>query len=63
MKHWAVAVIAECLSHRPVGGIIGPKPVGNDDYVIAIKDIRDERLHVGRTPPDYASRVSGLRRH
>ena len=29
------------------------KPVGPDDYVLAIEDVRDERVHVGRTPTDF----------
>ena len=53
MKQWAVAILAEYLSHRPIGRIVGLKPVRDDDYVLAIEDIRDERVHVGRTPLDF----------
>jgi hypothetical protein len=27
--------------------------VSDDDYVLAIEDVRDERVHVGRTPRDF----------
>jgi hypothetical protein len=53
MKQRAVALIADYLSHRPIGRIVGLKPVGDDDYVLAIEDVRDERVHVGRTPRDF----------
>jgi hypothetical protein len=55
MKQRAVAILAEYLSRRPVGRIVGLKRVADDDYVLAIEDIRDERVHVGRTPTDFES--------
>jgi len=53
MKQRSVAIVAEYLSHRPIGRIVGLKPVGDNDYVLAIEDVRDERVHVGRTPRDF----------
>lgn len=46
---------ASSRSHRRlrrptrIGRVVGLKPVGRDDYVLAIEDVRDERVHVGRT--------------
>ena len=53
MKQRAVAIVAEYLSHRPLGRVVGLKSIGDDDYVLAIEDVRDERVHVGRTPRDF----------
>ncbi len=53
MKQRAVAVLAEYLSRRPIGRIVGLKAVRPDDYVVAIEDLRDERVHVGRRPLDF----------
>ena len=61
MKQRAVALVADYLSHRPVGRIVGLKPVGDDDYVIAIEDARDERVHVGRTPRDFAPWLKSIK--
>ena len=52
MKQRAVAIVAEYLSHRPLGRVVGLKPIGDDDYVVAIEDVRDGRVHVVRTPRD-----------
>lgn len=52
MKQRAVAIVAEYLSQRPKGRIVAVKTVGEDDYVMAIEDIRDGRVHVVRTPKD-----------
>ena len=53
MKQRAVALIADYVGRRGIGRIVGLKPVGPDDYVLAIEDFRDERVHVGRTPRDF----------
>ncbi len=53
MKQRAVAIFAEYLSIRPLGRVVAVEPIGDDDYVLAIEDIRDERVHVGRTPLDF----------
>jgi len=53
MKQRAVAILAEYLSQRPIGRIACLKRVGEDDYVLAIEDVRDERVHVGRAPLDF----------
>ena len=52
MKQRAVAMMAEYLSHRPLGRLVKVKPVAEDDYVLAIEDIRDGRVHIARTPGD-----------
>ena len=53
MKQRAVALIADYVGRRGIGRVVGLKPVGRDDYVLAIEDVRDERVHVGRTPRDF----------
>jgi hypothetical protein len=52
MKQRAVAIVADYLSHRPLGRIVGLKRVGEDDYVLAIEDLRDGRVHLAKTPRD-----------
>jgi hypothetical protein len=52
MKQRAVAIVAEYLFHRPLGRVVGLKSVADDDYIMAIEDIRDGRVHVARTPRD-----------
>lgn len=52
MKQRAVAIFAECLSIRPRGRVVAVRPIGDDDYVVAIEDVRDGRVHVARTPRD-----------
>jgi hypothetical protein len=52
MKQRAVAIVADYLSHRPLGRVVGLKAIAHDDYVLAIEDIRDGRIHVARTPND-----------
>jgi len=53
VKQRAVTILAEYLSYRPIGRIVGLKTVRPDDYILAIEDVRDERVHVGRTPRDF----------
>ena len=50
MRRWA---LADYVGRRGIGRVVGLKPVGCDDYVLAIEDVRDERVHVGRTPTDF----------
>ena len=52
MKQRAVAMVADYLSNRPLGRVVGLKAIADDDYVLAIEDIRDGRVHVVRTPSD-----------
>jgi hypothetical protein len=52
MKQRAVAIIADYLSHRPLGRVVGLKATGDDDYILAIEDLRDGRVHVVKTPGD-----------
>ena len=52
MKQRAVAIFAEYLSARPLGRVVAVRPIGDDDYVLAIEDVRDGRVHVARTPRD-----------
>jgi hypothetical protein len=52
MKQRAVAIVAADLSHRPLGRVVELKAIADDDYVLAIEDVRDGRVHVVRTPRD-----------
>jgi hypothetical protein len=52
MKQRAVAIVADYLSHRPLGRVVGLKVIGDDDYVLAIEDLRDGRVHIVKTPRD-----------
>jgi hypothetical protein len=52
MKQRAVAIVADYLSHRPLGRVVGLKPIGDDDYVLAIEDLRDGRVHIVKTARD-----------
>ena len=52
MKQRAVALVAEYLSHRPLGRAVGLKPIAGDDYVLAIEDLRDGRVHLIRSAGD-----------
>jgi hypothetical protein len=53
MKQRAVALIADYVARRGIGRVFGLTPVGDEDYVLPIEDIRDERVNVGRTPHDF----------
>jgi len=52
VKQRTVAIVADYLSHRPMGRVVGLKPVGDDDYIMAIEDLRDGRVHIVKTPRD-----------
>ena len=52
MKQRAVAIVADYLSHRPLGRVVGLKAIADDDYVLAIEDIRDGRVHLIHSPGD-----------
>ena len=52
MKQRAVAIVADYLSQRPLGRVVGLKAIAQDDYVLAIEDVRDGRVHVIRTAHD-----------
>ncbi len=46
MKQRAVTIIATYLSKRPLGRLVRVRPVGADDYIVAIEDVRDGRTHL-----------------
>lgn len=52
MNQRAVFLVARYLSKRPKGRVVRVKPVGPDDYVIGIEDVRDGRTHIVRTADD-----------
>jgi hypothetical protein len=62
MKQRAVAIVADYMSRRPLGRVVGLKSIADDDYVLAIEDIRDGRVHVVRTPSDLGRGSSRSRR-
>jgi hypothetical protein len=57
LKQRAVALIADYVRRRGIGRVVGLKPMASDDYVLAIEDVRDKRVHVGRTPRDWLRAV------
>lgn len=46
MKQRTVTVIATYLSKRPLGRIVQVRNVGDDDYIVAIEDLRDGRTQL-----------------
>lgn len=52
MKQRSVRIIAEYLLTRPRARIVRLKRIGLDDYVLAIEDRRDGRVHLLQTPQD-----------
>lgn len=51
MKQRAVVIIADYLAHRPLGRLVGLKRM-DTDYVMAIEDVRDGRVHLIRSTRD-----------
>ncbi len=52
MKQRTVTIIATYLSERPLGRLVRIRRVGEDDYVIAIEDVRDGRTQLIRSARD-----------
>ena len=46
MNQRGVTLIATYLSKRPLGRIVQVRPVGEDDYIVAIDDRRDGRTQL-----------------
>ena len=46
LKQRVVAIVAEYLSHRPIGRPVRVRPCGDDDYILGIEDVRDGRVHL-----------------
>jgi hypothetical protein len=42
----AVAIVADYLSHRPMGRVVRVKRTGEDDYLMSIEDVRDGRVQL-----------------
>ena len=47
MKQRAVAIIADYLSHRPLGRVVGLKPIGDDDCILATASWRSKTCETG----------------
>lgn len=52
MKQRTVTIIAIYLSKRPIGRLVRVRKVGDDDYLIAIEDVRDGRTQLVHSAPD-----------
>lgn len=52
MKQRAVVIVADYLSKRTRGRLTRVLPVGEDDYVLSIEDVRDGRTQLIRSPAD-----------
>jgi hypothetical protein len=61
MKQRAVAIIVEYLAQRTLGRLVGLKSLTSDDYVMAIEDVRDGRVHLMRTPRDLEPWLSSFK--
>ncbi len=48
MKQRGVTIIATYLAKRPLGRLVQVRKVGDDDYMLAIEDVRDGRTHLTR---------------
>jgi hypothetical protein len=46
MKQRAVAIVADYLSHRPMGRVVRVMKTGEDDYLMSIEDVRDGRVQL-----------------
>ena len=46
MNQRGVTLIATHLNKRPRGRIVQVRPVGSDDYIVAVEDRRDGRTHL-----------------
>ncbi len=46
MNQRGVGLIASYLSKRPLGRIVQVRPVGGDDYIVAVEDRRDGRTQL-----------------
>jgi hypothetical protein len=46
MNQRGVTLIATYLSKRPLGRIVQVRPVGDDDYIVAVDDRRDGRTQL-----------------
>lgn len=52
MNQRAVALVADYLSGRPRGRIVGLRTVRGGDYLMEIKDVRDGRVQLIRSVDD-----------
>ena len=55
MKQRAVAIVADYLSQRPLGRVVGLRVIEDNDYVLMIEDLRDGRVHLVKTPRDLGT--------
>ena len=46
MNQRGVGLIATYLEERPLGRIVQVRPVGDDDYIVAVEDRRDGRTQL-----------------
>ena len=53
MNQRAVALVADYLSKRPKGRIVRVKPMQEGDYLMAIEDVRDGRVHLVHSVGDF----------
>jgi hypothetical protein len=60
LKRRTLALIAEYLSRRPRGRIVGLKQVSPGDYVVEMKDVRDGRIHMLRSADDVEAWIASF---
>jgi hypothetical protein len=61
MKQRAVAIVADYLSHRPLGRVVGLKPIGDDDYMLVIEDVRDGRVQLIHSTGDLETWLASFK--
>ncbi len=61
MNQRGVAIVAEYLSKRPQGRVVRVKPIAEDDYLIAIEDVRDGRVQLIRSAGDLEVWLTSFR--
>ncbi len=61
MNQRGVAIVAEYLSMRPQGRVVRVEPIGDDDYLMAIEDVRDGRVQLIRSAGDLEVWLTSFR--
>lgn len=61
MKERAVRLIATYLSKRPLGRIVRVKRLDDDEYLIAVEDVRDGRTHLMICPDDLETWLTSFK--
>jgi len=61
MKQRAVAIVADYLSHRPMGRVVRVMKTGEDDYLMSIEDVRDGRVQLIHSTGDLETWLTSFK--